>query len=192
VTEQTSSGLVSSVDDNAKLVALQLGNTYGLVFLIAIAVLYTTSEIKVVRNYLVACWLADISHVYVCYHVLGWASFVDVAHWNAMTAGNVGATVSSVPTIRLHTSSFCTAWKNDGSLDTDHALLDEKCIFSGAIRARCSRSSQQNPLMMCAQGPVPEWSAAAAGAGTIEANAAFLYDEFKRRCLWLTHSMYIP
>lgn len=83
-----------SVDDNAKLVALQLGNTYGLVFLIASAVLYTTSEIKVVRNYLVACWLADISHVYVCYHVLGWARFVDVASWNSMTWGNVGATVS--------------------------------------------------------------------------------------------------
>lgn len=82
------------MDDNAKLVALQLGNTYGLVFLIATAVLYTTSEIKVVRNYLVACWLADISHVYVCYHVLGWARFVDIATWNSMTWGNVGATVS--------------------------------------------------------------------------------------------------
>lgn len=94
VNEQTSTTPLS-VDDNAKLVALQLGNTYGLVFLIATAVLYTTSEIKVVRNYLVACWLADISHVYVCYHVLGWARFVDVASWNSMTWGNVGATVSS-------------------------------------------------------------------------------------------------
>lgn len=80
------------MDENARLVALQLGNTYGLVFLIASAVLYTTSEIKVVRNYLVACWLADISHVYVCYHVLGWDRFVDVAAWNSMTWGNVGAT----------------------------------------------------------------------------------------------------
>lgn len=97
------------MDDNAKLVALQLGNTYGLVFLIAIAVLYTTSEIKVVRNYLVACWLADISHVYVCYHVLGWASFVDVAHWNAMTAGNVGATVSSVLSMRQRTTFSSTS-----------------------------------------------------------------------------------
>lgn len=74
--------------------ALQLGNTYGLVFLIATAVLYTTSEVRVVRNYLVACWLADLSHVYVCYFVMGWARFVDVAGWNSMTWGNVGATVS--------------------------------------------------------------------------------------------------
>lgn len=94
VTEQTSTGSISAVDANAKLVALQLGNTYGLVFLIASAVLYTTSEIKVVRNYLIACWLADISHVYVCYHVMGWDRFVDVAGWNSMTWGNVGVTVS--------------------------------------------------------------------------------------------------
>ncbi|KAF3765118.1 hypothetical protein M406DRAFT_259831 [Cryphonectria parasitica EP155] len=92
VTEQTSTGLSSAVDDNARLVALQLGNTYGLVFLVASAVLYTTSEIKVVRNYLIACWIADISHVYVCYHVLGWVRFANVAGWNSMTWGNVGVT----------------------------------------------------------------------------------------------------
>ncbi|PSR85750.1 hypothetical protein BD289DRAFT_368078 [Coniella lustricola] len=92
VAEQTSASTAASIDANARLVALQLGNTYGLVFLIASAVLYTTSEISVVRNYLVACWIADISHVYVCYHVLGWDSFVDVAAWNSMTWGNVGVT----------------------------------------------------------------------------------------------------
>lgn len=86
----------TAVDANAQLVALQLGNTYGLVFLLASAVLYTTSEIKVVRNYLVACWLADLSHVYVCYHVLGWERFFDVAGWNSMTWGNVGVTVRGV------------------------------------------------------------------------------------------------
>lgn len=108
MTEQTSSGSpLTSVDDNAQLVALQLGNTYGLVFLVAIAVLYTTSEIKVVRNYLVACWLADISHVYVCYHVLGRASFVDVAGWNSMTWGNVGATVSSAFFYYLTARALC-------------------------------------------------------------------------------------
>lgn len=92
VTEQTSQGSLAAVDDNARLVALQLGNTYGLVFLIASAVLWSTSEVKVVRNYLVACWLADISHVYVCYHVMGWDRFTNVAGWNSMTWGNVGVT----------------------------------------------------------------------------------------------------
>jgi len=40
--------------ENARLVALQLGNAYGLLFLVGVAVLYTTTELKVVRNYLIA------------------------------------------------------------------------------------------------------------------------------------------
>ncbi|KAI0019065.1 hypothetical protein F4780DRAFT_465885 [Xylariomycetidae sp. FL0641] len=82
--------IVSS--DNARLVALQLGNTYGLVFLLGIAVLYTTTELRVVRNYIIACWLADITHVGMTCWGLGYARTVDVASWNAVTWGNVGFT----------------------------------------------------------------------------------------------------
>ena len=63
--------------------------------MVSIAVLYTTTEAKVVRAYLLALWVADISHVAVTYWVLGNQNFVDVANWNSMTWGNVGATVSS-------------------------------------------------------------------------------------------------
>lgn len=56
--------------------------------------LYTTTELKVVRNYLIALWIADIGHIAVCYVGLGFERFVDVASWNSMTWGNVGATVS--------------------------------------------------------------------------------------------------
>lgn len=80
--------------DNSRLVALQLGNAYGLLFLAAVAVLYTTTEPKVVRNYLIALLIADIGHVYVCFHVLGPDRFFAVGEWNATTWGNVGATVS--------------------------------------------------------------------------------------------------
>lgn len=120
------------MDDNAKLVALQLGNTYGLVFLIATAVLYTTSEIKVVRNYLIACWLADISHVYVCYHVLGWARFVDVASWNSMTWGNVGVTVSC-PFMNArgdHQDSLI-----EFEFELDYAFLDEDGVSTRRVWA---------------------------------------------------------
>lgn len=124
VTEQTSQGSLSAVDDNSRLVALQLGNTYGLVFLIASAVLWSTSEIKVVRNYLIACWLADMSHVYVCYHVLGWDKFVDVAGWNSMTWGNVGVTVSSS---QAQEQGFCvsrlTAYRQCSFSRERHILL---------------------------------------------------------------------
>lgn len=78
---------------NSRLVVLQLGNLYLLLCMVGLAVLSSTSEIKVIRNYLVALWIADIGHIAFTWHALGHGSFVDVAGWNAMTWGNVGATV---------------------------------------------------------------------------------------------------
>lgn len=45
------------------MVAYQLGNIYLLLAMVGIAVLYSTTEPKVVRNYIVALWIADIGHV---------------------------------------------------------------------------------------------------------------------------------
>ncbi|KAI0803549.1 hypothetical protein GGR55DRAFT_682466 [Xylaria sp. FL0064] len=87
-----SSNAISSSSDNARLVALQLGNTYGLVFLLGVAVLYTSNELRVVRNYLIACLIADITHVGLTCWGLGYERTVDVAGWNAVTWGNVGFT----------------------------------------------------------------------------------------------------
>ncbi|TDZ34129.1 hypothetical protein C8034_v009200 [Colletotrichum sidae] len=78
--------------DNSRLVALQLGNIYLLMAMVGLAVLNSTSELKVVKSYLVALWIADLGHIYVCYHVLGPDRFLDVASWNSMTWGNVGVT----------------------------------------------------------------------------------------------------
>ncbi|RYP71590.1 hypothetical protein DL771_004716 [Monosporascus sp. 5C6A] len=79
-------------DINARVVAQQLGNIYFLLCLLGVAVLWTTSELRVVRNYLLAAWVADISHVWLTCRALGWAHTVDVVAWNAMTWGNVGFT----------------------------------------------------------------------------------------------------
>lgn len=76
------------------LVAQQLGNCYFLAFLIALAVLYTTTELAVVRNYLKALWIADITHVGLTLYALGYDRSIAVADWNAMAWGNVGVTVS--------------------------------------------------------------------------------------------------
>ncbi|KAH9884022.1 hypothetical protein F4778DRAFT_579802 [Xylariomycetidae sp. FL2044] len=84
---------LASPSENARLVALQLGNTYGLLFLLGVAVLYTTTEIRVVRNYLIALWLADITHVGLTCWILGYERSVDVGSWNATTWGNVGFTI---------------------------------------------------------------------------------------------------
>ncbi|KAI0099822.1 hypothetical protein GGR51DRAFT_564657 [Nemania sp. FL0031] len=87
----TSEALLAS-SDNARLVALQLGNAYGLLFLVGVAVLYTTNELRVVRNYLVALLIADITHVGLTCWGMGYERTVDVATWNAVTWGNVGFT----------------------------------------------------------------------------------------------------
>ncbi|KAJ5692361.1 hypothetical protein N7462_001784 [Penicillium macrosclerotiorum] len=72
--------------------AYQLGNLYYLLFLVGAAVLHTSTEPKVLRNYLIALAIADVGHVYATYLGLGWDAFVDVGAWNALTWGNIGAT----------------------------------------------------------------------------------------------------
>ncbi|CEJ57166.1 hypothetical protein PMG11_05871 [Penicillium brasilianum] len=72
--------------------AYQLGNLYSLLFLIGVAVLHTSTEPKVVRNYLIALAIADVGHVYATYLGMGWTAFSDVGAWNALTWGNIGAT----------------------------------------------------------------------------------------------------
>ncbi|KAI3321537.1 hypothetical protein HD806DRAFT_502827 [Xylariaceae sp. AK1471] len=83
----------SPTSENARLVALQLGNCYGLLFLVGVAVLYTTTELRVVRNYLVALLIADVTHVGLTCWGLGYDRAINVAGWNAVTWGNVGFTV---------------------------------------------------------------------------------------------------
>lgn len=72
--------------------AFQLGNLYGLLFLIGVAVLHTSTDPKVIRNYLIALAIADVGHVYATYFAMGWEAFIDIGSWNALTWGNVGAT----------------------------------------------------------------------------------------------------
>lgn len=62
--------------------------------MVGIAVLYTTTETKVIKNYVIALWLADIGHVAVTCYGLEYERTVDIGNWNAMTWGNVGVTVS--------------------------------------------------------------------------------------------------
>jgi hypothetical protein len=83
------------------MVALQLGNVYLLLAMVGIAVLYSTTEPKVVHNYVIALWLADIGHVAVTCYVLEHERVIDVANWNAMAWGNIGATVS-ISTLQSH------------------------------------------------------------------------------------------
>ncbi|KAL4970051.1 uncharacterized protein BDV14DRAFT_164199 [Aspergillus stella-maris] len=72
--------------------AYQLANLYGLLAILGAGVIHATSEPKVLRNYLVALAVADVGHIYVTYLAMGPELFFDVAGWNVLTWGNVGAT----------------------------------------------------------------------------------------------------
>jgi len=91
--EQIPGSSVESISDNTRMLALQLGNIYLLLAMVSIAVLYTTTEPKVVRNYVIALWLADIGHVVTMGYVMGYDKFIDFANYNPTTWGNIGATV---------------------------------------------------------------------------------------------------
>ena len=66
----TTSATTISLTATNRILALQLGNLYGLLFMIGVGVLYTTTEAKVVRNYLLACAIADVGHLYATYAVM--------------------------------------------------------------------------------------------------------------------------
>lgn len=97
VAEQiASSPLDKQLTANVTMLAYQLGNIYLLLAMAGVAVLYSTTEAKVVRNYLVALWIADIGHVAATCYVLEYERVVDIAKWNSMTWGNVGVTVGLI------------------------------------------------------------------------------------------------
>lgn len=54
VADQPPSDEVVPLTPNSHVLALRLGNVYGLLAMLGVAVLYTTTEAKVVRNYLIA------------------------------------------------------------------------------------------------------------------------------------------
>jgi len=87
---------------SARVVALQLGNVYGLLAMIGLGILYTTTEPKVVRNFLLACAVADVGHLWVTYVVMGQKNFLDVQGWNSMGWGNIGITAALLVTRTLY------------------------------------------------------------------------------------------
>ena len=87
---------------SAQVLALQLGNLYGLLGMIGIGVLYFTSEARVVRNYLLACAIADVGHMWATYAMMGSKDFFDVLNWNGMAWGNIGITVGLLITRTLY------------------------------------------------------------------------------------------
>ena len=45
-----------------------------------------------VRNFLIACAIADVGHLAVTYHVMGYRDFTNIQGWNSMAWGSIGVT----------------------------------------------------------------------------------------------------
>jgi len=60
--------------------------------MIGVGVLYSTKDTVVLRNFLLACAVADVGHLYVTYHVIGYHGFVNFLNWNPTAWGNIGVT----------------------------------------------------------------------------------------------------
>lgn len=88
-----STPLSTPLTATTRILALQLGNIYGLIGMLGIGVLYSTSEAKVVRNYLLACAIGDVGHLWFTYVGMGHDAFVDVQGWNQLGWGNIGITL---------------------------------------------------------------------------------------------------
>ena len=82
-----------SSSPNAQVVALQLGNTYLLLALLGLFILNITTDVRVVKVYVIALAIADIGHVVPTIWMLGWERSIAVQSWNRMAWGNIGATV---------------------------------------------------------------------------------------------------
>ncbi|TVY92159.1 hypothetical protein LAWI1_G000508 [Lachnellula willkommii] len=93
VAEQTPMSPLEPISANTRVVAYQLGNIYLLLAMVGVAVLYSTTEPKVVRNYVIALWIADIGHVGITCFGMDYNRLIDLPNWNPMTWGNIGATV---------------------------------------------------------------------------------------------------
>ncbi|OAA75459.1 hypothetical protein LEL_07447 [Akanthomyces lecanii RCEF 1005] len=93
VAEQLPEKQVFPASEHSMVMAQQLGNMYLLMCFVGLAVLTTTSEIKVVRSYLVALWLGDIGHLAFTCLALGKERVLQPQAWNAMTWGNIGFTL---------------------------------------------------------------------------------------------------
>jgi hypothetical protein len=124
---------IEHTTDHSIVVTRQLGNCYLLAFLVGVAVLYSTNEIKVVRNYLVALWIADITHVLTTALALGYEGTVQVRGWNPTTWGNIGATVSTYLPAReapgaIRERRLCLEPRADGGY-LDVFVSHEECLL---------------------------------------------------------------
>lgn len=69
-----------------------MGNLYLLLAILGVLTVYTASEPRVLRNYLIALAIGDVGHIYATYVAMGPSGFWDVATWSPVAWGNIAVT----------------------------------------------------------------------------------------------------
>lgn len=69
---------------------------YGVTFLLSVGICYSTTDPKVLRNYIFCLALGDVGHCYATYIAMGREAFLDIARWNLLTWGNLGVSACLV------------------------------------------------------------------------------------------------
>ncbi|KAK6496377.1 hypothetical protein TWF481_002402 [Arthrobotrys musiformis] len=83
---------LTQLSPSNKLIAWQTGNLFGIMGMMGIAILFATTEVVVVKRYLVALLLGDIGHLTAVWWVMGSYEFFAPHRWSGFTWGNVGIT----------------------------------------------------------------------------------------------------
>ncbi|KAF3284729.1 hypothetical protein TWF970_011016 [Orbilia oligospora] len=82
----------TDLSPSGKLIAWQTGNLFGIMAMMGIAILFATTEVVVVKRYLIALLLGDIGHLTAVWWMMGSYEFFSAHRWNGFTWGNVGIT----------------------------------------------------------------------------------------------------
>ncbi|KAK6353376.1 hypothetical protein TWF696_005344 [Orbilia brochopaga] len=122
VAEQLPDVEVSALSPQGTLVAWQTGNLFGIMAMMAIAVLWSTSEVAVVKRYLVALLLGDIGHLWVFHQHLRATSS------RCGSAAGVGKSRSRQADVTISWQGCCMVAYGDGGLCRRASV---ECVYVG-------------------------------------------------------------
>ncbi|KAK6522077.1 hypothetical protein TWF281_002646 [Arthrobotrys megalospora] len=93
VAQQLPDTELAELTPSGKLIAWQTGNLFGIMAMMGIAILFATTEVAVVKRYLVVLLLGDLGHLMAVWWMMGSYEFFAAHRWSGFTWGNVGMTM---------------------------------------------------------------------------------------------------
>lgn len=114
------------VTENSMVLAWQLGNMYLVLGFVAVALFTSTTEVKVIRRYLVALALGDVGHITSTCYALGMERLMKPAELNSMAYANI------VMTVRISALPYFVCLALTDFLD--FSVLGASCLLQRRLR----------------------------------------------------------